>query len=308
VSILIVLSLLSSCATKQPLTVTELLNLGEKYLLEHNYEQALVQFILVIEIEPSIPNGYKGAANAYIGLNRLDDAERVLQEGLVAIPDNIDMREALAELYIEQSRLSEAITLIENGLRYDQNNIGLQELHEELLRLTHTHSWLTASCLSPKTCQECLEEEGLPLEHIWIEANFQDPQTCIECGKTEGEAIDPIAVPIVVIPENSTDGSTQSSNITYPPVHYWNYGGGEDIVYNSNGDIVKVSYYDVDGIFVGWSDFQRAVDHFQLVRIDYWYENGSLSYYVINELGTNGEMIVAYFHALNGDLLETRYS
>ena len=61
--------LFSACTKPElPLTVAELLDLGEKYLLELNYEQALMQFFKVIEVEPMNPRGYTGAAEAYVGL------------------------------------------------------------------------------------------------------------------------------------------------------------------------------------------------------------------------------------------------
>jgi len=59
-----------------------LLRLGERYLLDLDYEQALVQFLRVIEIDPMNPRGYTGAAEAYIGLGQRDDAIDVLELGL----------------------------------------------------------------------------------------------------------------------------------------------------------------------------------------------------------------------------------
>ena len=77
-----VASMLVSCAqAERPLSAAELLNLGERYLLELNFEQALVQFSRLIEIEPMNPRGYTGAAEAYIGLGRADDAVAVLRLG-----------------------------------------------------------------------------------------------------------------------------------------------------------------------------------------------------------------------------------
>jgi tetratricopeptide (TPR) repeat protein len=82
------LTFLTSCAQpQQPLTAAELLNLGEKYLLELDYEQALVQFLAVIEIEPMNPRGYTGAAEAYVGLGRVEAAVAVLEQGLEVIED-----------------------------------------------------------------------------------------------------------------------------------------------------------------------------------------------------------------------------
>jgi tetratricopeptide (TPR) repeat protein len=62
-------------------SVAELLSLGEKYLLELDYEQALVQFLKVIEIEPMNPRGYTGAAKAYSALDKSNEAIDILKKG-----------------------------------------------------------------------------------------------------------------------------------------------------------------------------------------------------------------------------------
>ena len=63
-------------------SVAELLSLGNRFLSELNYEQALVQFLRVIEIEPRNAQGYYGAARAYIGLGRIDEAIDILRRGI----------------------------------------------------------------------------------------------------------------------------------------------------------------------------------------------------------------------------------
>lgn len=93
------LSILGSCAKpEQPLSAAELLDLGEKSLLVLNYEQAVVQFLKVIEIEPMNPRGYTGAAEAYIGLEQIDKAESVLRRGLDVLPNNMEIKDKLAEI------------------------------------------------------------------------------------------------------------------------------------------------------------------------------------------------------------------
>jgi hypothetical protein len=100
------LTLLSSCAQpQQPLTAAELLNLGEKYLLELDYEQALVQFLAVIEIEPMNPRGYTGAAEAYVGLGRMKEAQAVLEQGLAAVGSEESIQSLLYELMQDGARL-----------------------------------------------------------------------------------------------------------------------------------------------------------------------------------------------------------
>ena len=93
------LALLTSCAQPtQPLTAAELLDLGKKYLLELKYEQALVQFLAVIEIEPMNPCGYTGAAEAYVRLGQTDKAIEVLELGLVALVNHRDLTTMITEI------------------------------------------------------------------------------------------------------------------------------------------------------------------------------------------------------------------
>lgn len=91
-------TLLSRDNAERPLAATELLDLGEKYLLELNYEQALVQFLKVIEVEPMNPRGYTGAAEAYVGLGDTTSAEEILKKGFAVLPNNSEIQKKLAEL------------------------------------------------------------------------------------------------------------------------------------------------------------------------------------------------------------------
>lgn len=76
-------------------SVAEFIDLGEKYLLELDYEQALVQFLTVIEIEPMNPRGYTGVAEAYVGLDNTDNTIAILQEGINLLHDNILIQTSL---------------------------------------------------------------------------------------------------------------------------------------------------------------------------------------------------------------------
>jgi tetratricopeptide (TPR) repeat protein len=92
-------SLITACAKPaSTLSAAELLDLGEKYLLEMNYEQAVVCFTKLIAIEPKNPRGYTGLAEAYVGLGEFDKALEILRQGLGQLPDNVEIAELLEEL------------------------------------------------------------------------------------------------------------------------------------------------------------------------------------------------------------------
>jgi tetratricopeptide (TPR) repeat protein len=191
ICLILVFPLASCSEAEQPLTVAELLELGEKYLLEHDYQQALIYFLGVIEVEPRTPRGYTGAAEAYIGLDRINDAIAILRQGLTVLPGNPEITEMLAEIYRGMERLDEEKALIQEGLRTSPDHPDLTSRLSEVEELLHTHIWVDADCFNPKTCSDCGETEGGPNKHAWRDANFQEPQICTVCGETEGEPLIP---------------------------------------------------------------------------------------------------------------------
>ena len=66
----------------QAASPANMLSLGERYLLDMQFEQALVQFLAVIEIEPNNVRAYLGAAEAFVGLGQMENAANILRQGL----------------------------------------------------------------------------------------------------------------------------------------------------------------------------------------------------------------------------------
>ena len=95
-TLLIIIGLILTMNT-QPATADDMLSLGERYLLELQFEQALVQFLAVIEIEPMNVRAYLGAADAYVGLGQRDSATNLLRLGLERTNDEL-IRLRLTEL------------------------------------------------------------------------------------------------------------------------------------------------------------------------------------------------------------------
>ena len=51
------------------------------------------------------------------------------------------------------------------------------------------HDWRSATCVEPRTCDECGETKGQPLGHDWVPATCGAPKTCANCGETQGQAL-----------------------------------------------------------------------------------------------------------------------
>jgi hypothetical protein len=104
------------------LGIGELLDLGEKYLLEADYEQAVVQFTKLIEIEPKNPRGYTGLADAYIGLGDVDKAIEILFRGF-EITGAEDISSRLRELSATPHRFAYPDEDGNNVVVYGQRDI-----------------------------------------------------------------------------------------------------------------------------------------------------------------------------------------
>lgn len=146
ISVVFLLSVTAACTkAERPLSVEELLDLGEKYLLEQSYEQAVVQFLKAIEIEPMNPRGYTGAAEAYIGLGRTEEAVTVLQQGRERTDDNsiLSMLEGLTEnTAVEETMVPDIDDESSNELTAEQ----IEQI-QELLKALESEDYAAAAAI-----------------------------------------------------------------------------------------------------------------------------------------------------------------
>ncbi|MDR1464451.1 MAG: tetratricopeptide repeat protein [Oscillospiraceae bacterium] len=91
---LVLLLSFASCAKAYTPKPNPPLVLGEKYLTDLDYEQALLQFDEAIKIDPKNPRGYLGKYAVLEFLDRHAEAERVLREGKKKAAD-IEMKAVL---------------------------------------------------------------------------------------------------------------------------------------------------------------------------------------------------------------------
>ncbi len=78
----ILLLTLTACGKNAANQWQEQYDLGQKYLLEEDYEAAIVAFTAAIEIEPNDIRTYTGLIQAYMGLEDYDTAVSATDEGL----------------------------------------------------------------------------------------------------------------------------------------------------------------------------------------------------------------------------------
>ena len=96
--VILISVLLTKVAPQQK--ITKQIELGNKYLTEMDYEQAIVAFEQVIEIDPMNADAYIGLTDAYICLNEFDKAYKTAKQGYEKTGDE---------------RLNEKMQMIESG-------------------------------------------------------------------------------------------------------------------------------------------------------------------------------------------------
>ncbi len=131
-TVLLVLTILLVSGCKKKMTVQDYLDLGEKYLTEANYEEAIVAFTKAIEIDPKQAAAYEKRAEVYIAhiqADGMDDASQWTDEvrGYYASgeadylkvielePKTVENYEKLADLYLLAGETEKAIEILKKG-------------------------------------------------------------------------------------------------------------------------------------------------------------------------------------------------
>lgn len=118
------------------------LDLGEKYLEEQNYEQAIVEFDKAIVIDPMNERAYIGKAEAYVGMGDYEQAAATYVTAVQTIPEGIEIWSAAeqfyldyAQIYIDNGDLVRAVEILEEGDALLDSDILKGKLDEVRTRL-----------------------------------------------------------------------------------------------------------------------------------------------------------------------------
>ena len=130
-AVLLAVMLLTACASGAS-KAADKIELGQKYLTELNYTEAVAAFTEVIKIDPSNIESYMGRAEAYKGLKQYDDAKADYTTAIERT-DEMPYTQAQAytgraEVYVltEESSAAESDYTSAIGL-LDQDNVGEKE-------------------------------------------------------------------------------------------------------------------------------------------------------------------------------------
>jgi Tfp pilus assembly protein PilF len=94
-------------------------NLGQAYLEEKNYTEAMDWFRTAISRSASYPDPYIDLAGALVTTDRLDEAVVLLETGAEKVPDHPGLLYSLGQAYFRVGRFVEARERLEEAMRRD---------------------------------------------------------------------------------------------------------------------------------------------------------------------------------------------
>lgn len=130
--IFIVIILAFAACGKNTQTWQELYDLGEKYLLEENYEEAIVAFTSAIELDPKQAVVYVGRGDAYAAHQDVENhLELALADYSQALELDNSIPEAylgMADVYIQQENYDEALDILQKGYEITNSEEILEQI------------------------------------------------------------------------------------------------------------------------------------------------------------------------------------
>ena len=149
--LLLAAMLLTSCASAGKSTTVSQLQLGQKYLSEMNYSEAIAAFTEAIRLDPNDIQAYLGRAQAYEALEKYeearDDYTAVIEKAgempytqAQAYVGRAEINETLDEPVSAELDYSKALSLLEKDGTGDAENIGQETVAALLIRTLYRHA------------------------------------------------------------------------------------------------------------------------------------------------------------------------
>ena len=113
IGVLILSMVFFTACTSNAAKAVEKVELGQKYLTELNYTEAVASFTEAIGLDPENIPAYMGRAEAYVGLKQYDDAKA---DYTTAIEKTADQPYTQAEAYVGRAEVNELTTANKDAL------------------------------------------------------------------------------------------------------------------------------------------------------------------------------------------------
>ncbi|MBE6838980.1 MAG: tetratricopeptide repeat protein [Ruminococcus sp.] len=260
---------------------SEQLSLGQKFLIDLEYEKAVAEFNAVIEIEPKNVDAYIGLADAYIGMGDEEKAIETLEKGLAETGDErltakLDEMKKAEETTVETTTVPETTTTAETTPETTaETTTAPQGARTERVDNDDGSYWIEEYDSNGNYIKSSFYRADGTLEHIdefvpdrpgWIKYSFYSADGMLEeIGEYDSDG------KLIKWSRYSADGTLEQYDISE---------------YDSDGKLIKWSQYSADGTLDYYNIFEYGVKELQYsynsdgmiteVAVNERYESGAL--------------------------------
>ncbi len=145
---------LTGCRKIIEYQIAEQMDLGQKYLLEENYEEAVLAFQKAIKLEPKRIEPYIRLAECYHGQSRYEEMKSILDEGVEAVGNDlegieeelklvaVETYQELATYYSQQGQVEEELSCYTRILQISPESPEIREREEQVRQVVEKRSLL----------------------------------------------------------------------------------------------------------------------------------------------------------------------
>mgnify|MGYP006065127875 FL=1 len=304
--ICILLFIAAACGKSALEKWQEQYDLGQQYLLEENYEEAIVAFTAAIESDPKQADAYLGRGDAYI---LSGETEENLMQALADYRQVLEMDEAnasaylgVADVYIRQGEYEAALEVLNEGLEKIRENDEIVAKIEEIKSGNITDSSGNTRRMSSYDSSGVLrwyheytyDASGKQISATSYDSSGnQTGHVDIQYDKNGRRIVDFIIYTDVIgevtkcVREYNESGQL-IRNEYYDPqgiLYVWHI-----IQYDSNGRCVRSESYNAEGTLTGVDEYEYDTER-MITRKNTYNGAGSLLWFHISEYDSYGKLI-----------------
>lgn len=316
---LTIILLLVGCGKSVAEQIQEQLDLGNKYLEELNYEEAIIAFTKAIQIDEKQVPAYVGRGNAYVlsgeTKEHLAQAQADYEKAISLDETYAEGYLGLADVYIRYGDYEKAMDVLREGLDKTGNDQKLVDKLEQMESGNITDSENRRRRMSGYDSSGALiwyidfsynsegkeagvtsyDAEGNQTGHVDV---LYEGNKCVQSwGYRHGDEATDFALERIV-EEYDVKGNLLSRK--------WYDMEGEALFssafeYDGAGRILKETSYDEEGITDGYTLYEYSGNTEKRSQYD---SNGELWGYVVDEYDENGKMLKESRYEPDGSLME----